>query len=43
MVNIGGASYNHMRGFVNGLANNGYTTDIDYSDYLTSEDIKTKG
>jgi len=43
LVNIGWASYNHMRGFVKALANNDLTTDIDYSDYLTESDIDTKG
>ena len=42
-VNIGGASYNHMRGFVKALDNNGLTTNIDYSDYIDENDINTKG
>lgn len=42
-VNIGGASYNHMRGFVKALKNNNLTTDIDYSDYINENDINTKG
>jgi hypothetical protein len=41
-VNIGGASYNHMRGFVKALDNNDMTTDIDYSDYINEDDINTK-
>jgi len=36
-TNIWGASYNHMRGFVKWLANNWFTTSIDYSAYLTAE------
>jgi len=43
LTNIGWASYNHLRGFVKALDNAGYTTDIDYSDYLWEDDINTKG
>ena len=43
LVNIGWASYNHLRGFANALDNNWYTTDIDISNYLTSEDLDSKG
>ena len=43
LVNIWGASYNHMRGFVKALDNNDMTTGIDYSDYLNADDIDTKG
>lgn len=43
LTNIWGASYNHMRGFVNALENNWLETDIDYSDYLTEDDLATKG
>lgn len=39
---IGGASYNHMRGFIKALANNGFTTAIDYSSYLTQADLNTR-
>ena len=42
LTNIGWASYNHMRGFVKALNNNNLTTDIDYSDYLSEDDINTK-
>ncbi|MDD3646436.1 MAG: DUF2202 domain-containing protein [Candidatus Gracilibacteria bacterium] len=42
-TNIGGASYNHLRGFLNALSNNGYETDLDYSDYLSEEDLAVKG
>lgn len=41
-VNIGGASYNHLRGFVSALNNNGFTTDLDYNQYLTDEEISDK-
>lgn len=41
-TNIGWASYNHMKEFVNALENNNLTTDIDYSDYLTQELVDTK-
>lgn len=42
LTNIGWASYNHMRWFVKALSNNNLTTDIDYSDYLSIDDINTK-
>ena len=42
-TNIGWGSYNHMRGFVKALANNNFTIDIDYSDYLSESDVNTKG
>ena len=42
LVNIWGASYNHMRGFVKALDNNSLTTYIDYSDYINEDDINTK-
>lgn len=38
-TNIGGESYNHMRGFVMGLKNNNLTTDIDYSAYLSDTEV----
>ena len=41
--NIGGASYNHMRGFLQTLQVNGMSTTIDYSSYLTESDINTRG
>lgn len=41
-TNIGWGSYNHMRWFVKALANNNLTTDIDYSDYLSSDDVDSK-
>jgi len=40
--NIGWASYNHLRGFIKALNNAGYTTDIDYSNYLTDDEINTR-
>ncbi|MFA6090939.1 MAG: DUF2202 domain-containing protein [Candidatus Gracilibacteria bacterium] len=43
LTNIGGASYNHMRGFINTLANNNLTTTINYSDYLSPSDLNTRG
>jgi len=42
LVNIWWASYNHLRGFVMALENNWLTTDIDYSAYLTSEDMSAR-
>ncbi|MDD3302851.1 MAG: DUF2202 domain-containing protein [Candidatus Gracilibacteria bacterium] len=41
LVNIGGASYNHLRGFSNALKNNSLTTTIDISLYL--DDTNQKG
>ncbi|MDD2871714.1 MAG: DUF2202 domain-containing protein [Candidatus Gracilibacteria bacterium] len=43
LTNIGGASYNHLRGFVQALNVNNLTTDIDYSAYLTADDLNTRG
>lgn len=41
-VNIGWASYNHLRGFVSALNNNGFETELDYNKYLTLEEINDK-
>jgi len=41
-TNIGWASYNHLRWFLSAINNNGLTTSIDYSDYLTSDEVNTK-
>ncbi len=42
LVNIWWASYNHMRWFIKWLNNNNLTTSIDYSAYLTQDDLNTK-
>ncbi|USN59292.1 MAG: DUF2202 domain-containing protein [Candidatus Peribacteria bacterium] len=42
-TNIGGASYNHLRGFLTAINNAGLETEIDYSDYITDEEVATKG
>lgn len=42
LTNIWGASYNHLRGFVKALLNNWFTTTIDYSAYLTQDDLNAK-
>lgn len=42
-INIGWASYNHLKWFVNWLEINSLTTNIDYSNYLTSDEINIKG
>lgn len=42
LVNIGWASYNHLRGFVQALDMNSLITDIDYSPYLTEDDLNTR-
>lgn len=41
-TNIWWGSYNHMRWFLKSLSNNWYTTDIDYSEYLSEEELNTK-
>lgn len=41
-TNIGWASYNHLRWFLSAINNNGLTTTIDYSEYLTSDEVNTK-
>ena len=41
-TNIWWASYNHMRGFAKWLANNNITTNIDYSEYLSNEQVNSK-
>ncbi len=41
-VNIWWASYNHLRWFVSALNNNSLTTDLDYNQYLTDEEIADK-
>lgn len=42
LVNIGWGSYNHLRWFLKALSNNGLTTDIEYSDYLTEDLANSK-
>ncbi len=42
MLNIGGGSFNHLRGFLNNLEKQGFTTDIDYSEFLTEADLEEK-
>ena len=43
MFNIGGGSFNHLRWFLTSLDKQGFTTDIDYSEFLTEEDLEQKG
>ena len=43
LTNIWGASYNHLRGFVNALSKAGYTTDLEWTNYITEEEANTKG
>lgn len=43
LVNIGGASYNHLKSFVVALKLSNLTTSIDYSAYLTQDDLMKKG
>ncbi|MDP2090936.1 MAG: DUF2202 domain-containing protein [Candidatus Gracilibacteria bacterium] len=42
-TNIGGASYNHMRGFLKALKSNNFTTEIDYSKYLNLQQVDSTG
>lgn len=42
-TNIGWASFNHLRGFLNAINNAGLETEIDYSNYLSEEELDTKG
>lgn len=41
-TNIGGASFNHLRWFLKALDNNGLVTELDYSLYLSEDDLATK-
>ncbi len=41
-TNIGWASYNHLRWFLSAINNNWLTTSIDYSEYLTLDEVNTK-
>jgi len=43
LTNIWWASYNHLRGFVNALQNNNYTTDLEWTKYISQEEVDTKG
>lgn len=42
LANIWSASYMHMKSFILWLQNANLTTDIDYSEYLSSSDLETK-
>lgn len=41
-TNIGWASYNHLRWFLSAITNSWLTTTIDYSKYLTLDEVNTK-
>ena len=41
-TNIWWASFNHLKWFVNALKNEWLTTDIDYSDYLSSDELNVR-
>lgn len=41
LVNIWGASYNHMRGFAKAIQANGLTTTVDYSSHITQAEVNT--
>lgn len=42
-TNIGGASYNHLRGFSKALNTNGYQTSVDISKYLSANEVNSRG
>ena len=42
LTNIGGASYNHLRGFLKAINNNGYETELDWKKYLDESDLSVK-
>jgi hypothetical protein len=41
-TNIWWASYNHLRSFIKAIENNNLTTNLDYSKYLTNDDLNTR-
>lgn len=41
-TNIGWGSYNHLRGFLKAIDNNGYETELDYTPYLEESDLSIK-
>lgn len=41
-TNIWWASYNHMRGFAKSLENNNLVSNVDFSKYLTKDEVNTK-
>ncbi|MDQ7010154.1 MAG: DUF2202 domain-containing protein [Candidatus Gracilibacteria bacterium] len=43
LTNIGGASYNHLRGFIKAIDSNGYETELDWNQYLDESDLSIKG
>ena len=43
LTNIWGGSYNHLRGFLNAIDNEGYETELDWTPYLEESDLSIKG
>lgn len=43
MLNIWWGSFNHLRWFLSNLEKQGFSTDIDYSEFLTEDDLQEKG
>ncbi len=43
LTRIGGASYNHLRGFVQALEQQGFETDLNRQDYLSEEELNSHG
>jgi hypothetical protein len=42
-ANIGGASYNHLRGFSKAITSHGYGTSVDISRYLSTDELQSRG
>ena len=42
LTNIWGGSYNHLRGFLKAIDNNGYETELDWTPYLEETDLDIK-
>jgi len=42
LTNIGWASFNHLKGFVNALNNAGYTTDLEWTKYISEDDLNAR-
>lgn len=42
-ANIGGASFMHLRAFVNSLYSNGYSTDLAWQRFLSPDELQTRG
>jgi len=43
LVRIGGGSFNHLRGFVQALKQQGFDTDLPRQEYISEEELNSKG